>query len=593
MNNENTRNTIIFVVSAAVILIAYQMFVLGPAAQKRQAEAARTAPAAATVGERGAPIAGPAAYVARDQALARSARVKIDNPAVSGSVALTGGRIDDLYLKDYRQALAKTSPPVELFRPEGAEKAHFAEFGWTGLPNGPTPSSVWRVASGDALAPGKPVTLAWDNGQGLSIARTIAVDDRYLFTVTDTVVNRGPGPVQLAPYASVQRQGLPQLSNNPIIHEGGVGSLGDRLKLVKFKAMKEKGPTSEASTGGWLGVTDKYWLAAVIPNANEAVKGEFRVSNVNGVDVYEADYVGPARTLEPGRQTTETMRMFAGAKKVSVLQDYEKSQGLARFDDAVDWGNLWFLTRPMFMGLEFFHSLIGNFGLSILCMTVLLRLIMFPLANKSYESVSKMKKLQPQMEEIKKRHPNDPAKMQQETMELYRKEKINPLAGCLPVLVQIPVFYALYKVLFVTLEMRHAPFFGWIHDLSAPDGTTWLNLFGLIPWDPAMTPMIGSFLGGPLQIGVWPILYGITMWLTTSMSPAPSQDPAQKIIFQLFPIIFTFTLAHMPAGLVIYWTWSNILSILQQYVIMRRLKVDNPIDDIIGRFTGRPRHRTG
>jgi len=594
MQNENTRNTILFVVCAAAILILYQMFVLGPAAQKREA-AARSQPAAAaaSVNGRGAPPITTTTYVARDQALALSPRVRIDNPAVTGSVSLKGGRIDDLYLKDYRQSLSKTAPPVELFRPEGARQAHFAEFGWTGTPDGPSPTTVWTVKSGDVLAPGRPVALTWDNGKGLTFNREIAVDERYLFTVTDTVINRGAAPVQIAPYASVQRQGLPQLSNNPIIHEGGVGSLGDRLRLVKFKAMKEKGQVIEPSTGGWLGVTDKYWLAAVIPGQQEAVRGEFRVSNVGGVDVYEADYVGPARTLAPGTQTTEQMRMFAGAKKVSVLQDYERSLGLPRFDDAVDWGNLWFLTRPMFMGLEYFHSLIGNFGLSILCMTVLLRLVMFPLANKSYESVSKMKKLQPQMEEIKKRHAKDPAKAQQETMDLYRREKINPLAGCLPVLIQIPVFYALYKVLFVTLEMRHAPFFGWIHDLSAPDGTTWLNLFGLIPWNPATTPMIGAFLAGPVQIGVWPILYGFTMWLTTSMSPSPTQDPAQKIIFQLFPIIFTFTLAHMPAGLVIYWTWSNVLSILQQYVIMRRLKVDNPIDDLISKLTGRPRASAG
>ena len=567
MDNENTRNTIIFVVSAAVILILYQMFVFGPQA-KRQAAAARVQAEATakTAAHPGLPT-GPAAsvYIARPQALAQSPRATID----------------------------KNSPPVELFRPEGAKQAHFAEFGWTGVPDAPTPTTVWSLTGGDTLTPTRPLTLTFDNGKGLVFTRVIAVDDRYLFTVTDTVANHGAAPVQIAPYASVQRQGLPQLSNSPIIHEGAVGVLGAQLKQLQFKKWKEQGQFEQTSTGGWLGVTDKYWLAAVIPDQKESVKGTFRVSGVGGVDVYEAAYVGPARAVAPGMQTTEAMRLFAGAKKLSVLQGYEARLGFPRFDDAVDWGNLWFLTRPIFWVLEKFYSVIGNFGVAILCLTVVLRLIMFPLANKSYESVSRMKKIQPQMEELKKRYAKDPAKMQQETMELYKREKINPLSGCLPVLVQIPIFYALYKVLFVTLEMRHAPFFGWVHDLSAPDPTSFVNLFGLIPWDPATTPLIGSILGGPAHIGVWPILYGMTMWLTTQMNPQPSQDPTQKMIFQLFPIIFTFALSHSPAGLVIYWCWTNILSILQQYVIMRRLKVDNPIDEIIAKLTGRPRPNAG
>ena len=589
MDNENTRNTIIFVVSAAAILILYQMFVLGPQA-KRQAAAARVqAAATADAKSRGLPTApAGAVYVARAQALAQSPRAQIDTPAVKGSVSLKGGRIDDLFLKNYRETVDKNSPPVELFRPEGAKQAHFAEFGWTGVPDAPTPTTVWTLTNGDVLAPGHPITLTYDNGKGLVFTRVIAVDELYLFTVTDTVANHGAAPVEIAPYASVQRQGLPQLSNSPIIHEGAVGVLGAQLKQLAFKKWKQDGQFEQASTGGWLGVTDKYWLAAVIPDQKEAVKGTFRVSGVGGVDVYEAAYVGPARTVAPGMQTTEPMRLFAGAKKLSVLQDYETRLGFPRFDDAVDWGNLWFLTRPMFWVLEKFYSVIGNFGVAILCLTVVLRAILFPLANKSYESVSRMKKMQPQMEELKKRYAKDPAKMQQETMELYKREKINPLSGCLPILVQIPIFYALYKVLFVTLEMRHAPFFGWVHDLSAPDPSSFVNLFGLIPWNPATTPLIGSFLDGPVHIGVWPILYGITMWLTTAMNPQPSADPTQKMIFQLFPIIFTFALSHSPAGLVIYWCWTNCLSILQQYVIMRRLKVDNPIDEIISKITGRP-----
>ena len=478
---------------------------------------------------------------------------------------------------------------MELFRPEGAKQAYFADLGWTGAGAAPTPTTLWTKASGEQLSAGHPVTLTWDNGQGLTFNRQIAVDDQYMFTVTDTVTNRGAAPVQLAPYASVQRQGVPaDLANNAIIHEGAVGYLGDRLKLFKFKDWKKKGADAATSTGGWLGITDKYWLAAVIPDQKEQVQGTFRVSTVNGVDVYEANFVGPARAVAPGQSTIQTTHVFAGAKKVSILQDYQTALGVPRLDQAVDWGNFWFFTRPIFWLLAKFYSAVGNFGLSILLLTITVRTLFFPLANKSYESMTKMKKLQPKMEEIKKKNDKDPAKQQQEIMELYKREKVNPLAGCAPMLLQIPVFYSLYKVLYVTIEMRHAPFFGWLHDLSAPDPTTILNLFGLIPWDTAATPVIGSLLGTTLHVGVLPILYGVTMWLTTAMSPPPSTDPTQKLIFQFFPLIFTFTLARSPAGLLLYWSFSNCLTILQQYVIMRRFKVDNPIDKIIRRLSGRP-----
>lgn len=585
MEQDNSRNTMIFVVCAVAVMLAYQMFVLTPAQQRREAEA-RSRAVAAVANPVAAAAPGATVFVDRGAALTQSPRVRIDTPALMGSVSLKGARIDDLFLKDYRQTIDKASPPVELFRPEGAKQAYFADLGWTGSVAGPTPETVWTVASGADLAPGKPVILTYANGEGLQFTRTLAVDDRYMFTVTDTVVNRGTAPVQLAPYASVQRQGLPaDGTNNMILHEGAVGYLGERLKLIKFKDWKKKGIDAGASTGGWVGVTDKYWLAAVIPDQKQQVQGTFRVSTVNGVDVYEANFVGPVRTLAPGMQTTQTSRVFAGAKKVSILQDYQDTLGVPRLDQAVDWGNFWFFTRPIFWLLEFFHTAIGNFGLSILLLTVVVKLLFFPLANKSYESMTKMKKLQPQMEEIKKQNEKDPAKQQQAIMELYKREKVNPVTGCLPLLIQIPVFYALYKVLFVTLEMRHAPFFGWIRDLSAPDPTTVLNLFGLIPWAPAMTPLIGSILGGPLHIGAWPLLLGFTMWLQQAMSPPPSTDPTQKLIFQFFPIIFTFTLAHSPAGLVIYWCWNNTLTILQQYVIMRRFKVDNPIDSLLARFS--------
>ena len=592
MQPNDSRNTIMFVICAVVLLLAYQVFVMQPAEQRRataaRAAASQVAPGAPAIP--GAPAAQPTSqFVPRPQAAGASPRVKIDTPAVSGSVNLRGARLDDLFLKNYRQAVARDAPPVELFRPEGADRAYFADVGWAGSGAAlPGPNTVWTLASGTELAPGRPLTLTWSNGQGLNFKRTFTVDELYMFTVTDTVANLGSAPVQIAPYASVQRQGLPaDLTNNFIIHEGAVGVLGERLKLHKFKDWKEKGGESAPSTGGWLGVTDKYWLAAVIPEQGDSVQGQFRVSNVGGVDVYEANFVEAARTLAPGTQTSETVRIFAGAKKVSVLRDYENNLGIIQLDQSVDWGNFWFLTRPIFSLLAIFQGLVGNFGIAILVLTMAVRLVMFPLANKSYESITKMKKLQPQMEEIKKKNDKDPQKQQQEIMALYQREKINPLMGCLPMLVQIPVFYALYKVLFVTLEMRHAPFFGWIRDLSAPDPTTIINLFGLIPWDPATTPIIGGILNGPLHLGVLPLLYGLTMWLTTAMSPPPSNDPTQKLIFQFMPILFTFMMVHFPAGLLIYWSFSNVLTILQQYVIMRRFQVDNPIDDIIARLSGR------
>ena len=591
MDKENSRNTILFVVLAMGMLLLYQVFVMGPA-QKRQevAAAAARAQAAATALNPLAPGAfGSSPFVSREQAMAASPRSGIDTPALSGSVALKGARIDDLYLKLYPETLAKGSPPVELFRPEGAQQAYFADFGWAGRAASPTTTTLWKQTAGDRLTPGHPITLSWDNGQGLTFNRSFAVDAQYMFTVTDTVINRGGAAVQLAPYASVQRQGMPVLSQTAIIHEGGIGSESGQLKLWPFKKWKEKGLDTQTTTGGWLGLTDKYWLAAVIPDQSKPVTGSFRVSAVNGVDVYEANYVGGPANLGPGQQASVTHHLFAGAKKVSILKEYQTALNLPRFDDAVDWGHLWFLTKPVFMLLAFFASHVANFGIAILLLTVAIKAVMFPLANKQFASMSEMKKLQPKMEELKKKYKDDPAKQQQETMELYKREKINPMAGCLPVLVTIPVFYSLYKVLFVTIEMRHAPFFGWIKDLSAPDPTTFINLFGLLPFDPASLPGIGSFFTGVgfAHIGVWPILYGATMWLTTAMSPAPSADPTQKMIFKLFPIIFTFTMAHFPVGLVIYYSWSNILTVLQQYVIMHRHKAENPIDDFINRLKGR------
>ncbi|HEX8569545.1 MAG TPA: membrane protein insertase YidC [Caulobacteraceae bacterium] len=597
MQQDNARNTIIFIVCAVAIFILYDLFVLRPNMERRQAEAqrARAAQQDAAIPGAASPAAAPGTvFVPRAQAAADDVRVPVDTPWLRGTINLTGARLDDLWLKRYRETLDRSSPNVELFRPEGARHAYFAEFGWSGqnLPNLPTASTRWTLAQGRVLTPATPIVLAYDNGAGLTFRRTIAVDERYMFTVTDQVVNRGTGAVTLVPYGSIQRHGLPAgLGRTQILHEGGIGALGtDKAELVQTKYgawRKRDEPLIKNSEGGWVGITDKYWLSSLVPDQQARGRGVFRVTDTGPMNIYEARYVGGTHNVAPNTQLSTTTRLFAGAKSVEVLDSYADRFEIPRFHDAVDWGNFWFLTKPIFYLLHWFQGLVGNFGIAILLLTVVVRALFFPLANKSYASFAKLRKLQPKMEELKKKYGKDPQKQQQELLALYQKEGANPIAGCLPILLQIPVFYALYKVLFVTLEMRHTPFFGWIRDLSARDPTTFWNLFGAIPWDPATLPLVGGFLGGPLHIGVWPLLYGFTMWLTQSMNP-PAPDPVQRKIFQFFPVIFTFVMAPFAVGLVIYWTWSNVLSIIQQYVIMRRYKVDNPIDDIIARVRGRP-----
>lgn len=594
MQNENSRNTIIFFVCAALIMGVYYFMVMRPQAEMRRQQQVVAAEQKAATADAGltSGSAAPAAFVAdRAQALGTAARVPIQTPKLKGSLSLQGARIDDLYLTDYKETLDKNSTPVELFRPQGMEHAYFAQFGWSG-PNVaggvPGPNTPWTLTKGATLTPTTPVELTWDNGQGLRFTRVIAIDDQYVFTVTDTVANLSGQPITIAPYGRVERQGVPaDLGKQMILHEGAIGTFGANGKFateqVKYKDWAKKPRIENQSTGGWLGITDKYWMAALIPDQKETIEGRFAVRDPEGLNVHEAAMLGATRTIQPGRQIEETQRLFAGAKRNEILAGYEESLDLPRFVYAIDWGMFWFLTRPIFMIVEFFYGVLGNFGLAILALTVVVKLIMFPLANKSYESLSKMRTLQPKMEELKKKFKDDPQKQQQETMALYQREKINPLAGCLPILVQIPVFYALYKVLFVTIEMRHAPFFGWIRDLSARDPSTVWNLFGAIPWDPATLPLVGSLLNGPLHLGVLPIVYGLTMWLQQSMNP-PAQDPMQRQIFAFLPFVFTFIMAPFAAGLLIYWAWNNILSIAQQYVIMHRFKAENPIDTFFARF---------
>ncbi|QUD87664.1 membrane protein insertase YidC [Phenylobacterium montanum] len=594
MDNESNRNTIIFVICAVVILGLYQFFYMGPQQKLRAQQQAQAAAAAAAHKAAATPTSltapGAPGFAAK-AAPAAAPRIKIDTPSLTGSLSLQGARIDDLALKHYHTDPNPKSPLVQLLRPGGAQPGWFVQTGWLpgsapeALPN--EDAITWTAPAGAVLTPQTPLVLTYDNGQGLKAVRTIAVDDNAMFTVTDQIANSTAQPLSIRSYGVVEQQGLPttDLTNSNIVHEGAIGVLsGDVLREAKYKDWKKKGFADLSSKGGWLGITEKYWLAALIPDQSLQFDAKFPVEQADGVDLYKSGYVGPVETVAAGQTLTRTTHVFAGAKTVPVLKAYSAKLGIPKFDSAVDWGMFWFFTQPLFQLLEFLKGYIGNIGLSILALTVIVKAVFFPLANKSYESMSKMKKIQPLVEGLKKQYGDDQAKLQQETMALYQREKINPFMGCLPMLIQIPVFYSLYKVLTVTIEMRQAPFFGWIQDLSAKDPTTVWNLFGAIPWDPSHAPLIGTLLATSLHLGVWPLLYGFSMWLSQAMSPPAGVDPAQKMMFQLMPIMFTFIMAQFTVGLLIYWCWNNVLSILQQYVIMHRLKVENPIDSFFGAF---------
>lgn len=589
MQNDN-RNMIAFAVLSMILVLGYQFFFPPPHPKPVAPGAQAVAAASAT------PSGALQPNLSRAAALALSPRITVDTPALTGSIALKGARLDDLFLKGYHVAVAKTSPLVELLRPEGMADAYFAQQGWAGanLAGLPGPQTLWTQASGGVLSPGHPVTLIYAAPGGLTFTRKIDVDAQAMFTVTDTVANQGPAPVTLAPYVSVQRQGIPtDLGKSSIVHEGAIAILGlDKpdLQQIAYKKWKKKGEQDWQSKGGWLGITDKYWMTAFIPDQNERIDAKARVTTdaATNIDIYEATYNAAGRAVAPGAQISETTHVFAGAKTVPVLNGYKKTLGAPRFDDAVDWGMLWFLTKPIFTMLEVFYSKVGNFGIAILMLTVVIRLITFPLANKGFEMGVKMKKIQPELKALQAKHKDDPAAQQKDMMALYAREKVNPITGCLPVLLQIPVFYSLTKLFTVTIEMYHAPFFGWIQDLSARDPTTIINLFGLIPWDPGMTPLIGGILGGFLHVGVWPMLYGASMMLSTSMSPQTGMDPTQQAMMKFMPLMFVFILAQYSVGLLIYWTWSSLITVIQQYLMMRRFKVENPIDDFFARFHAKP-----
>ena len=594
---EKNRNYFVAIGLSVLILVAWQFLYVNPkiekeriaaeALQAQQAQQAQSQPGAtAQQPANGQALPGgtvPGTGENRDQALAKSARVAIDTPAVTGSINLTGARFDDLKLKAYHETVSKQSPIITLLSPAETTDGYFTEIGYVGdAASGsvPGPQTVWTLSGGDKLTPATPVTLSYTNEKGITFNRTITIDDRYMFQVVDSIKNDTAEPVSLSSYGRVTRFNKPTTPSVYVLHEGFIGVIGEHgLQEVGYSKIEDdKAIQPGKATGGWLGITDKYWAAAVVPP--QATPYETRFSHfTDGRARYQSDYKSDAITIAAGQSSEFKNLVFAGAKEVPVVDNYEAAYSIPNFDKLIDWGWFYFITKPMFKMMDYFYRLIGNFGIAILITTIVVKLLFFPLANKQYASMANMKKVQPKMEELKKKFGDDRMGLQQAMMQLYKEEKINPLAGCWPILIQIPVFFALYKVIYITIEMRHAPFFGWIHDLSAPDPTTIFNLFGLLPFDAP------SFL----HLGVWPIIMGITMFVQMRMNPTPP-DPTQAMLFTWMPVVFTFMLASFPAGLVIYWAWNNTLSVLQQSIIMKRQGVRIELfDNLKNLFSKKPK----
>lgn len=573
------RNFILAIALSMAVLLGWDMLIEAPQREAREAarqaaiEAAEQNPSGLSeLDENGLGALEGAAEVTIEDALKTDVgRVRIETETLTGSLNLAGARIDDLSLKQYRETIDPSSPIIRLLSPSAAAESQYMQQGWyvNGQPNEETP---WQQVGSGILTPTTPVTLQREK-DGVQFEMKISIDDAYMFTIDQKVNNQSAAAQNLAAYALVRQKDTPtNLKNFMILHEGPVGMFGKSLYQRKYKKMLKVKSVKEGGDRGWVGITSKNWLAAAIPTQGTEFKAEYLVAGSEQTPVFYSTYTMDAVALEPGSETTMTSYLFGGPKDVDLLQSYEASPengglGVYSFDKAIDWGNFFFLTRPIFYVLNFFGDLVGNFGVAILLLTLVIKAILFPLASKAYVSMAQMKKLQPEIEKLRKRYSGDDEKMklQQEMMALYKKEKMNPLAGCWPILIQMPIFYALYKTLFVTIELRHAPFALWIKDLSAPDPTSIFNLFGLIPYDPTAIPMIGAFLG----IGVLPLLMGVAMWFQTKLNPPPA-DPMQAQIFAMMPIVFTFLFASFASGLVLYWFWNTALSILQQWTIMKR-----------------------
>jgi len=601
---QNNRNFFITIILSVLILTVWQVFYMNPrieaqreAAQIEATRAEQNKPAA-DAAQPGTDAAGgqtapqavipdaqgrdQATAVGREQALATGPRVAIDTDSLSGSINPTRAPLDDPSLQHYTATVAKTSARIALLHPSPQPNGYFAEVGFSGAPDAgklPGPDTVWTVEGNRTLTASSPVTLTYTNDKGLTFKRVISVDENYMFTVADTVTNPGATPVALANYGRVPRYEKPDDHSTYVLHEGLIGVTGEEgLQEIKYSKIEEdKQVTPGKSSDGWLGMTDKYWAVALVPSESEPFQPRFGFFE-DGRSRYQSDYLSDQITVAPGQSATLETRIFAGAKEVGKINAYANDLHIRQFDLLIDWGWFYFITKPMFWLIDTLYKFFGNFGLAIIATTVLVKAVFFPLANKSYASMANMKKVQPKMTEIREKYADDKMAQQKAMMELYKTEKINPIAGCWPMLIQVPVFFALYKVLYITIEMRHAPFFGWIQALAAPDPTSLFNLFGLLPF------AVPAFL----MIGVWPLIMGVTMFLQMRMNPTPP-DPTQAMIFTWMPIVFTFMMAGFPAGLVIYWAWNNFLSILQQGIIMKRQGVKIELwDNLAGLFKKKP-----
>lgn len=558
------KNVLLAVILSTAILIGWSFYFENPEeAQRKRAEIQGKTETQTSIQKPEAPQpskANPAKSISRNEALKESDRVLIENKNLSGSISLRGALIDDIILKNYRETLDPNSKPIVLLSPKKYEQGYFVESGWATTKSDikvPDNNSLWQIKEGKKLTPNSPITLEWNSREGLIFSKKIEIDDKYLFKITETVRNDKNRAVDLFHYGQITKNAKPTTENFYILHEGLIGVVDKNLKEETYSAVEKEKKTYNGKSG-WFGITDKYWMSAIIPESGKSFKGEYSYTNN-----YKANFIiSEPNTISPQKSTTGNIKIFIGAKEVYPIDSYAEKEKIDRFDLAIDWGWFYFITKPLFFVIDYIFKIVGNFGVAIIILTALVRIVFFPLSNYSFKSMAKMKVLQPEMLRLKELYKDDARRTQQEMMALYKREKVNPLSGCLPILVQIPIFFAVYKMLFVTLEMRHAPFFGWIKDLSAADPTTIFNLFGLIPWEPP------TFL----MIGIWPILMGITMYLQQKLNPAPP-DPIQAKIFAWFPFIITIMLASFPSGLVIYWTASNILTMAQQYYIMRKTTV--------------------
>ena len=558
------KNVLLAVILSTAILIGWSFYFENPEeAQRKRAEIQGKTETQTSAQKPEAPQSSkinPAKSISRNEALKESDRVLIENKNLSGSISLRGALIDDIILKNYRETLDANSKPIVLLSPKKYEQGYFVESGWATTKSDvkvPDNNSLWQIKEGKKLTTNSPITLEWNNREGLVFLKKIEIDDKYLFKITEIVRNDKNKAVDLFHYGQITKNAKPTTENFYILHEGLVGVVDKNLKEETYSAVEKEKKTYNGKSG-WFGITDKYWMSAIIPESGKSFKGEYSFTNN-----YKANFIiSEPNTIGPQKSTTSNIKIFIGAKEVYPIDNYSEKEKIDRFDLAIDWGWFYFITKPLFFVIDYIFKIVGNFGVAIIILTALVRIVFFPLSNYSFKSMAKMKVLQPEMLRLKELYKDDAKRTQQEMMALYKREKVNPLSGCLPILVQIPIFFAVYKMLFITLEMRHAPFFGWIKDLSAADPTTIFNLFGLIPWEPP------TFL----MIGIWPILMGVTMYFQQKLNPTPP-DPIQAKIFAWFPFIITIMLASFPSGLVIYWTASNILTMAQQYYIMRKTTV--------------------